>query len=492
MFVLNLTSYHHSSHAHIEIGHVLGVSSDSLSYFRHPLTGVPLTRRPFEVSTVTCINGESQAFVGMPGPAVLQEGFHGENGGRYFEVVTPTVRRVVQNHFNCRTMKGARLENQDTGSDCFGSHWDERLHYTEIMGAVFSPSVNILSPLTLAYLEDSGWYRANYQSDFVHISTYGHGMGCDFVEKNCIDSDGNVPEAFQEQVCNTPITLSSSGMIDPSSSGAQTCDPSHTQKTYCDLINTNELIAIGNQATTLEAAPEEYQYFEGQPNLRPYAFPNADYCPVPQLDPQSCLEYSGKYSISSEQEDAGETYGPNSRCVETDGTRSYTLCLETVCNTDLGLVQIMAGGTLRDCEYDGQVHDVLSDYDGGGDLRIKCPKAALVCPELFCPSNCAGRGECTYASNSGTDDAEYADGVYFDDSTSTTSLAYCVCDSEEDTTAGCYETPLTFPAEYGYATENAMHVNKTLIIIIVGSLVVGLALMYVAIRQWKARKNVFM
>lgn len=55
-----------------EIGHVLGVTSDSLAYFRHPLTGHPLTRRPFEVSTVTCVNGESMPYVGMPGPAVLQ------------------------------------------------------------------------------------------------------------------------------------------------------------------------------------------------------------------------------------------------------------------------------------------------------------------------------------------------------------------------------------------------------------------------------------
>jgi hypothetical protein len=90
------------------------------------------------------------------------------------------------------------------------------------------------------------------------------------------------------------------------------------------------------------------------------------------------------------------------------------------------------------------------------------------------------------------DETEYAEGAYFEDTTSTSSKAYCVCDSAEDTTVGCYETPLTFPTEYGYATENVFQTNKTLFIIIVGSVVVGLALMYVAARQWKARKNVFM
>jgi len=177
-----------------EIGHVLGMSSDSLQYFRHPVSGAPLTRRPFELSDVTCVDGSSRTYFGLPGPDVLREGKNAVTGNRYYEVVTPTVRRVVRNHFDCPTMTGARLENQQGTTDCFGSHWDEMLYYTEIMGAVFSQSANVLSPLTLAYLEDSGWYRANYESPFVQISMFGHGAGCGFVDGNCIDpSNGEVP-----------------------------------------------------------------------------------------------------------------------------------------------------------------------------------------------------------------------------------------------------------------------------------------------------------
>eukprot|EP00571_Detonula_confervacea_P016006 CAMPEP_0172307978 /NCGR_PEP_ID=MMETSP1058-20130122/8715_1 /TAXON_ID=83371 /ORGANISM="Detonula confervacea, Strain CCMP 353" /LENGTH=1040 /DNA_ID=CAMNT_0013020301 /DNA_START=40 /DNA_END=3162 /DNA_ORIENTATION=+ len=467
-----------------EIGHVLGVTSDSLAFFRHPLTGHPLTRRPFELSTVTCVNGERTAYVGMPGPQVMQEGRHEGTGSRYFEVVTPTVQRVVRNHFNCQSMKGARLENQPTSSDCFGSHFDELHYYTEIMGAVFSQSVNILSPVTLAYLEDSGWYRANYESDYVQISMFGHGAGCDFIDGNCIDDKGRVPEAFEEQFCNTPISVSSSGLINTQDSGSQTCDPSHTQKTYCDLVNTNEMVAIGKEGSNkfLEPAPPKFQYFEGQPNMRPYVFTNADYCPVPHLDPKSCLELNGGQFTTSEQTEAGEVYGPESRCIETDDSRSYSLCLETRCNDRLGKVQITAGGQRRTCDYDGQLHEILYNYDGGGDLRIKCPKAALVCPNLFCPANCAGRGECKYAS-----DREYDDDDY-----NSVALAKCVCDSEDDDTKGCYRTNLTFPAVYGYSYENPNKANMTLFMVIVGSLIAGLAVMFVAVRQWKARQNVFM
>jgi len=464
-----------------EIGHVLGITSESLAYYRHPLTGHPLTRRPFEVSTVTCVDGRTTPYVGMPGPQVMQEGRHEGTGNRYFEIVTPTVQRVVQNHFNCQKMKGARLENQPTSTDCFGSHFDEMLYYTEIMGAVFSQSVNILSPLTLALLEDSGWYRANYESEYVQISLFGHGAGCDFIENKCIDSKGNVPDVFEEHFCNSPISIKANGRIDLERSGSQTCDPSHTQKTFCDLVNVNEVVAIGKTGTTLEPPPPKFQYFD-TPNFRPYIFTNADYCPVPHLDPKSCLNYD--VAITTEQAEVGEYRGVDSRCVETDGSRSYSLCLKTWCSRNLGKVQIRAGGQRRTCNYDGQIHKVMYDYDGGGELRIKCPKAALVCPEFFCPANCAGRGECVYAS----DRKEEEDDVFGNSN----AHAKCVCDSEDDSSTGCFGTNLNFPAVYGYEYENPNRANKMMFMFIVGSLVAGLAVMFVCVRQWKARQNVFM
>ena len=140
-----------------EIGHVLGVTSDSLRYFRHPITGIPLTPRPFALDSVKCVNGEDVVYVGVPGRNIMLEVVDKDTGTNHYEVVTPTVQRIVRNHFNCANATGAKLENQPTSQDCFGSHWDERTYYTEIMGAVFSRTVNVLSPLTIALLEDSGW-----------------------------------------------------------------------------------------------------------------------------------------------------------------------------------------------------------------------------------------------------------------------------------------------------------------------------------------------
>eukprot|EP00986_Skeletonema_menzelii_P010780 scaffold5381_cov150-Skeletonema_menzelii.AAC.10 len=422
-----------------EIGHVLGVSSDSLSYFRHPFTGYPLTPRPFTLSSATCVSGEEKNIVGIPSNTVMKGGIN--------------------------KATGARLENQPTGPDCFGSHFDERYFFTDIMGAVFSPAVNVLSPLVLAYLEDSGWYRANYQSNYVHIGTFGHGAGCAFLEDNCIDSDGNVPEAMEGNFCNS----TRGGSINVANSRSQKCDPTHTQKAYCDWAETGQ-----------EPDPEFVQYVDDNPNLRPYTFTAADYCPIAHLSQNSCLEKGGR--ATSEQLLVGQYYGPDSRCVETDGSRSYSLCLQTICNQDLGQVEIIAGDQRRICEYDGQVHTVYNDGDDddddddvSGPVRIKCPKAAMICPELFCPANCAGRGECVYNSD-----------------TAGQPLAKCVCDSEEDTTGGCFRTPLRFPESYGPYLAQTNRANKAVFLAIVGSLVIGLAILYMVLRQWKARQNVFM
>eukprot|EP00804_Cyclotella_cryptica_P014369 CCRYP_015535-RA/>CCRYP_015535-RA protein AED:0.09 eAED:0.09 QI:195/1/1/1/1/1/7/661/880 len=461
-----------------EIGHVLGVTSDSLRYFRHPITGFPLTQRPFTLSSVKCVNGEEVAYVGVPGPNVMKELVDKKSGMTQFEVVTPTVRRIVRNQFNCPNATGARLENQPTSDDCFGSHWDERFYYTEIMGAVFSQTVNVLSPLTVALLEDSGWYRANYESEYIQISVFGHGAGCEFLDEDCIDSYGNVPDAMEEQFCNEVISIGSNGVINTDESGSQTCDPSHTAKTYCDLVDIYQLVGIGKTATLLDEAPPQFQYFGGQTSLRPYLFTSADFCPIPLIDTQSCLEFNGR-PVSDEQLDAGEYYGADSRCVETDGSRNYSLCLRTKCNTQLGLVQIFAGGQKRTCEYDGQVHTIIFQYDGAGPLRIKCPKASLVCPDLFCPANCAGRGDCVFRPKSTISTSE--------------PLGRCLCDSPTDESSGCFNTELTFPDMYGYDdTSNPYHANKTLFLVIVGSLVAGLAVIYVVVRQWKARQHLFM
>ncbi len=129
-----------------EAGHVLGMSTNSFKLFRDPDTMEPLTPRPVRAQTHTCVTGTTMN-AQLPADNTLQI-LTAENGQRYATIVTPKVRAVARNQFNCQDLEGAQLENQPTGSSCTGDHWDERLFYPESMSGVISPTSVILSPLS--------------------------------------------------------------------------------------------------------------------------------------------------------------------------------------------------------------------------------------------------------------------------------------------------------------------------------------------------------
>lgn len=103
--------------------HILGFSHRDYQFFYDPSTGKPRTPRPFIKERVTCVDGGQQLRV-VPSENTLQSGFTSRNL-RYFEIVTPAVRTIARNQFDCQNMNGARLENQPTNNgNCFGSHWE--------------------------------------------------------------------------------------------------------------------------------------------------------------------------------------------------------------------------------------------------------------------------------------------------------------------------------------------------------------------------------
>ena len=137
-----------------EVFHALGFSSDSWALFRDE-SGAPRTPRdadgnPAEVSA-TCADGSVRS-VRAPGSSTVAAST--ERGVTVHRLVTPRVASVARDLFGCASLSGAELENQPTGSSspCFGSHWEQRIHMNEMMTSTLSE--NILSPLTLAALED--------------------------------------------------------------------------------------------------------------------------------------------------------------------------------------------------------------------------------------------------------------------------------------------------------------------------------------------------
>ena len=130
-----------------EAAHVFGMSRNSLRYFWDSETGERRTERPFKPTTVECVTGTTQ-FLTLPDTDTLQI-LTAENGQRFATIVTPKVRTVARNQFNCQDLEGGQLENLPTSSSsCYGSHWDERLYYPELLSGIASPNEMFLSPLS--------------------------------------------------------------------------------------------------------------------------------------------------------------------------------------------------------------------------------------------------------------------------------------------------------------------------------------------------------
>lgn len=95
------------------------MNSDLFPLFRDK-NGDPLTPRPLQAKTTTCADRSIRTNIVNPSESIMK------STGLGFEIVTPKVRAVARNQFNCQEVTGGRLENQPTApDDCFGSHWDE-------------------------------------------------------------------------------------------------------------------------------------------------------------------------------------------------------------------------------------------------------------------------------------------------------------------------------------------------------------------------------
>lgn len=91
-------------------------------------------------------------------------------------ITSPKVKVAVQEQFGCDSAQGAPVE-LDGGDGTAGSHWEETAFFTEVMvGVSGSEGRRVLSPVTLALAEDSGWYTANYAA--AGFMRHGHRAGC--------------------------------------------------------------------------------------------------------------------------------------------------------------------------------------------------------------------------------------------------------------------------------------------------------------------------
>mmetsp|Transcript_30290 Transcript_30290/g.65409 ORF Transcript_30290/g.65409 Transcript_30290/m.65409 type:complete len:1736 (-) Transcript_30290:678-5885(-) len=331
----------------VEVGKLLGLSPSLFHHFRSAETGQPFGSTE---KKVTCVNGTELTLLV---PNVLQSRFdHGADALGYggWEVTTPTVQQVIRNHFDCQSLLGAKLSQDAGSSSCFGDSFDPRYHFDEDFTSIGGSAdmAFSLSPLTLALLEDSGWYRANFEKSTAPL--FGRGAGCGFVEGNCIaESKKTVPDYSQGFFCSDTTPEIHGSVIPRKHMEPSGCDYTYNHKADCSSLGEGESDA---------------------------------FCPMRIANTKSCSDKANSPSLD------GEIYSSNSRCFVTDTPAS--ICLESYCNSIDSKIDIVVDEKVFQCDYEGQKLDLGHGY------IVQCPRLAIVCPHLVCPTNCSGRGVCDY------------------------------------------------------------------------------------------------
>ncbi|OAE20884.1 hypothetical protein AXG93_3256s1310 [Marchantia polymorpha subsp. ruderalis] len=207
---------------------------------------------------------------------VVRQGFDERLGRMVTRVILPRVVMHSRQHYGAYSEDFLGLELEDGGGrGTAGSHWEKRLLMNEIMtGSVDTRSV--VSAMTLALLEDSGWYRANFS--VAEQLDWGRNQGVDFVRSRCSDWNG-------AYYCNS---THSSG-----------CTYNREAEGYCPIVRYN-----GNLPPWAQYFPEGNK--GGQSSL-------ADYCAyfVAYSD-GSCTDTN---SARSPDRMLGEMRGEDSRCM---------------------------------------------------------------------------------------------------------------------------------------------------------------------------------
>ena len=167
---------------------------------------------------------------------------------RYYINSTKVVQ-VAKKYFNCSDIKGVELEED---GDNVTPHWESRILLGEYMNKETYTEEQVISEFTLAFLEDTGYYKVNYYTG--GLMRYGKNKGCKFLKEKCVNNyeiNPNFENEFFDLYADTDIDAS--------------CSSGRQSRTYFAWWYYNRTI------------PSYYQYLN-EDHFGGLAM--ADYCPV--------------------------------------------------------------------------------------------------------------------------------------------------------------------------------------------------------------------
>eukprot|EP00755_Sulcionema_specki_P020043 Sspe_Gene.70973::Locus_41956_Transcript_1_1_Confidence_1.000_Length_3604::g.70973::m.70973 len=303
-------------------------------------------------------------------------------------ITTPRVVEKAREYFACPDLPGVPFENQG-GSGSAGSHWEASALGYEAMVAMMWGEVAVVSPITLAFFEDSGHYMVDYTAvSGVPSLHWGKGKGCAFLRTKCSLSG-------MEEFCFPDVKTAADLNELPNR-----C--SHSLRGYgrCSISEYSSI-------------PEVYRYFSN--SSLGGGLVSMDYCPVVHagafcendlcstlLDEGSCTankdcEYlsptsgGNKVCRAKQQSITGHTFGPLSRCFPSTVVRDGLLPTRQV---DARCFVVNCLGTING-------HAMLSDVCiGKGVLSTSSGVTPYQCTEL-CAAQTTCRGAVYVGSTGG-------------------------------------------------------------------------------------------
>lgn len=277
------------------------------------------------------------------------------DSGTKKSIITPAVVEHAADHFGCGAVTEVHLENEGGDSTAF-SHWEQLYMSGDIMmGVSANKRRAVLSNITLALLQDSGWYNVDFsKAGFLH---HGHDEGCNFVQDT--HSCSERVDLFPDYYC-------------PADDSTIRCSQDFIGFEYCSDLNT------------------------------------AGGCLIQRMYSNGLCTESGLHDESREK--FGETYGPNSRCFAvasdtiqvSDGQYVYSTtiagshCFKAFCDKEGAndVLYVGIGASYKICPEGEYVSyaDIDSSFRSG---RIgPCPSATEVCSHFGCPNDCSSNGYC--------------------------------------------------------------------------------------------------
>jgi hypothetical protein len=141
------------------------------------------------------------------------------SGRKMSYLKTPKILEKGKEHFGCSNFEGLPLE-YNGGPGTAGAHWSKRIMNTDYMIGD-SYGENLISDLTLAMFEDSGWYQTDYK--LANLFLWGKKQGCDFLDQNI--------KCVQEQTSKTVTTQFKQNFC--TNLDFPTCSTSHIFRANC-------------------------------------------------------------------------------------------------------------------------------------------------------------------------------------------------------------------------------------------------------------------